>query len=254
MSAAAQTVSPLVLALVAGGFTTFGVVIKIGYDAIAARRAAKAAGLERFADERRQVYEKFYDLTQKQLKRDRNLYAFAEAHHKQGKTEISDEEKETVPPTFLGDLITTLDEIRRLARIYTVITSAEAILRLFVDMTKASRAALEDPAPDDEITWFILQRFIEDRIDEFVHGYREDLGLGRPAGAPKSWPVVKRNHPVSFAESEAVVRAHIPIKILPKPEEEPVGAGNGVTYAPGLPPGQVCGLSRQVPALPAPLA
>jgi hypothetical protein len=33
-----------VLALVAGGFTTFGVVIKIGYDVIATRRAHKATG------------------------------------------------------------------------------------------------------------------------------------------------------------------------------------------------------------------
>ena len=32
MSSAAQTASPLMLALVAGGFTTFGVVLKIGYD------------------------------------------------------------------------------------------------------------------------------------------------------------------------------------------------------------------------------
>jgi hypothetical protein len=138
MSSHAQTVSPLVLALIAGGFTTFGVIIKIGYDIIAARRAYKTAGLERFADERRQAYERFYELVQKQLKRDRALYALLEAHYKEGKTEISDEEKQAVPPTFLGELIETLDEMRRLARIYSVITSAEAILRLFVDMSRSS--------------------------------------------------------------------------------------------------------------------
>jgi hypothetical protein len=133
-----------------------------------------------------------------------------------GKTDVSAEEAAAFPPTVLGELITASDQVRRLARSYSVISSAEAIVRLFVDMTKVARAALEDPAPDDEITWFVLQRFLEDRIDEFVHGYREDLGLGRPAGAPKSWPMVKRNHPVSLAESEAVIRAHIPIKIMPK--------------------------------------
>lgn len=84
----------------AGGFTTFGVALKIGYSAVAARRATNAAGLERFGDQRRQIYERFYDLVQKQLKRDRALSAFVEAHHKEGEAEISDEEKETVPPTF----------------------------------------------------------------------------------------------------------------------------------------------------------
>jgi len=65
--AQAQAVSPLVLTLVAGGFTIFGVVLKISYDGLAARRAAKNAGLERFADERHPVYERFYELVQRQL-------------------------------------------------------------------------------------------------------------------------------------------------------------------------------------------
>jgi hypothetical protein len=69
----AQAVSPLVLTLVAGGFTIFGVVLKIGYDGLAARRAARNAGLERFADERRQVYERFYELVQRQLAAEKAL-------------------------------------------------------------------------------------------------------------------------------------------------------------------------------------
>ncbi len=69
----------------------------------------------------------------------------------------------------------------------------------------------------------MLQRFLEDRVDEFVHAYREDLGLGRPAGAPKTWPMVQRERPFNWstAQSEAFLRAHIPIKIMPKPEEKP---------------------------------
>jgi hypothetical protein len=212
----------LALALVAGGFTTFGVVIKISYDAWTARKASKSESVDRFATERREAYETFYSLVQQQRKRENALHELLAARD-QGKTEVSDEEAAAFPPTVLGELIAASDQVRRLARNYSVISSAEAIVRLFLDMTKASRAALEDPASEDEITWFLLQRFIEDRIDEFVHGYREDLGLGRPAGAPKSWPMVKREHPVSLAESEAVLRAHIPVKIMPKdtvtPEE-----------------------------------
>jgi hypothetical protein len=223
MSAAAQTASPLMLALVAGGFTTFGVVLKIGYDAIAARRANKAAGLERFADKRHEAYEKFYESVKRQREADNALHDLLEAHRKEGKTEMSDEEKEAFPPSAMADLVNALEQIRRVARDYAVIRAAEAIFRLFLDMTRCLRAALEDPGPNDEITWFLLQRFLEERIDEFVHGYREDLGIGRPAGAPKKWPVVQREFPFGFdlARSEALLRAHIPIKILPIPEEGP---------------------------------
>lgn len=223
MSSSAQAVSPLVLALVAGGFTTFGVVLKIGYDAIAARRATKAAGLERFADERRDAYERFSEAIKKQLEVNKAMMVLVEAHHKEGKTRMSHEEKEAFPPSAMNELVAALEQIRRLARTYTVIKSAEAILRLFLDMTRLLRAALDDPGPNDEITWFLLQRFLEDRIDEFVHGYREDLGLGRPAGAPKTWPMAQRERPFnwSMAQSETFLRAHIPIKISPKPEEKP---------------------------------
>src|SRR5271168_4635454 len=99
MSSSAQTVSPLLLAFVAGGFTTLGVVLKISYDSLAARRASKSAGLERFADERRQAYEKFYSLVQQQIAADKMLYALVEAHHKEGKTEITDEEKAAIDPS-----------------------------------------------------------------------------------------------------------------------------------------------------------
>jgi hypothetical protein len=217
------SVSPLVLSLVAGGFTTFGVVLTIGYDAIAARRAVRKEGLERFASERRDAYEWFLESSKKQLEADKATYALIEAHHKDGKAEISDEEKSAFPPSAMAELVTALEQIRRLARNYVVIKSAEAVLQLFLDITRCLRAALEDPGPNDEITWFLLQRFLEDRIDEFVYGYREDLGLGRPAGAPKDWPVVQRDFPfnLSLAQSEAILRSHIPTNILPKQAEEP---------------------------------
>jgi hypothetical protein len=218
----AQAVSPLALALVAGGFTTFGVVLKIGYDAIAARRATKAAGLERFADERRRAYETFYRSVKNHLEADKALMALVEAHHKEGRTEISEEEKATVPPSAMAEVVAALEQIHRLARNYTVIVSAEAILRLLLDMTRTMRAALLDPGPNDEITWFVLQRFLEDRLDEFVYGYREDLGIGPPAGAPKKWPIPRRERPFGWnaAQAEAAVRDHIPIKVLPKATEE----------------------------------
>jgi hypothetical protein len=218
----AQSVSPLVLSLIAGGFTTIGIVLKMGYDALAARRVTKREGLERFAAERREAYEQFYKAIKKQLEADKELHALIEVHHKDGKTGMSDEEKAAFPPSGMAEMVAALEQIRRLAHSYAVIRSAEAILRLFLDMTRSLRAALKDPGPNDEITWFLLQRFLEERIDEFVHGYREDLGIGRPAGAPPKWPVVQRDFPfgLDLAGSEAIVREHIPIKILPKVSEE----------------------------------
>jgi hypothetical protein len=217
----AQSVSPLVLTLVAGGFTTVGVVLKMGYDALAERRAGKKESLDRFAIERQEAYEQFYEAIKRQLVADRALYTLIEAHNKEGRTEISDDEKVAFPPSGMADLVTTLERIRRLARSYAVIRPAEAIFRLALDMTRCLRAILEDPGPNDEIAWFLLQRFLEDRIDEFVHGYREDLGIGRPEGAPKKWPVAQREFPsgLDLAQSEQVLRAHIPIKIVPKPSD-----------------------------------
>lgn len=57
-------------------------------------------------------------------------------------------------------------------------------------------------------------RVIEERIDELVYGYREDLGIGRPVRAPKNWPVSQRTFTtgLTLAQSEEALRAHIPIK------------------------------------------
>jgi hypothetical protein len=219
--AASEAVPPLVLTLLAGGFTIVGVALKIGYDALAARRATKSTGLERFAKERRDAYEQFYSLIQQERRETNAIRELIVALHG-GKTGISDEEQAAVPPGVLAELIAALDQVRHLARMYSVITAAEAIVQLFVDMSRAARAAMESPEPDDEITWFLLQRFLDDRISEFVHGYREDLGLGTPVGAPKTWPIVERERPWPLNESEAIVRAHIPPSTKPSPSSKPL--------------------------------
>jgi hypothetical protein len=162
----------------------------------------------------------FYTLIQQQRKRTHALRRLIVASH-EGKTDISDEEQAAFPPSVLDELITSLEQVRRLARRYSVITAAEAIAQLFVDMTAASRPALEAPASDDEITWFVLQRLMDDRISEFVHGYREDLGFGSPLGAPKTWPVVQRERPWTIEQSEAITRAHISQRRKERPESNP---------------------------------
>lgn len=210
-----QESSALALTLVAGGFTTFGVVVKIAYDSVAARRDRRDQGLDRFADDRRTAYDGFLNAVERQRAYDQSLRRLLD-RARSGETRISNEEREAFPVSPMADLFAALEQIRRLARGYSVITSAEAIVQLFGDMAGALRAALEEPGPNDEITWFLLQRFLDDRVSEFVHGYREDLGLGTPSGAPKRWPIVERARPVSLEDSERLVRAHIPRKKKPR--------------------------------------
>jgi hypothetical protein len=199
------------LTLVAGGFTTFGVVAKIAYDSVAARRDRRDQGLDHFADDRRAAYDAFLSAVERQRAYDQALRGLLD-RARSGEVEMTDEESKAFPVSPMADVVAALDQVRRLARGYSVITSAESIVQLFGDMAGALRAALEEPAPNDELTWFLLQRFLEDRVSEFVHGYRDDLGLGVPSGAPKRWPIVERDRPVSLRDSERVVRAHIPRK------------------------------------------
>ena len=188
-----------------------GVVLKIGFDSLSARRTSNKEGLERFATERRQAYENFLASVAHQREYVSALRELLEAH-KEGRREISEEEQAAFPRSPMADLVLALEEVRRLARLFSIITSAEAIVRLFADMAAASKAELERLGPNDEITWFLLQRFLEDRISEFTHGYREDLGLGSPLGGPKGWPMVKRERPWSADESEQLLRLHMPRK------------------------------------------
>jgi hypothetical protein len=176
----------VLLALIAGGFTLLGVLLKIGYDSLAARRASKKEALTRFAPERREAYEKFLGALTREREYWAALHDLKEAHGRG--EEVSQERMDNFPPSPMKHLVEALDEVRRVGRTYAVISSAENIVRLFVDMAAASRLALTKPGPDDEITWFILQRLQDDRIQEFIHAYREDLGIGPPCGGSETVP------------------------------------------------------------------
>ena len=198
-------VSPLVLAIIAGVFTLLGVLLKIGYDWLAARRASKKESLTRFAPERRDAYERFLDALTLERGYWAALHDLNEAHRR-GEA-VPQDRMDNFPPSPMKQLVDALDEVRRVGRTYAVISAAENIVRLFADMAAASRLALTKPGPHDEITWFLLQRLQEDRIHEFIHAYREDLGIGPPVGGPKKFPIPERPWPTDLPE--AVLRAHL---------------------------------------------
>lgn len=206
--------SALTLALIAGGLTTLGVLIKIAFDAVVLKRQSEQESVERFADERRQAYDDFLAVVKRQQGYVLALRKLMD-RARTGETEFGAEEQAAFPESPMGDLVEALERVRRMARAYSVVVSAEAIVRLFSDVATASRKALEEPEPNDDVTLFLLDRFVEDRVSEFIHGYRQELELKHPKGAPKTWPIPNRKRPASLADSERIVRAHIDRKPRP---------------------------------------
>jgi hypothetical protein len=111
----AQQISPVLLALIAGGFTVLGVLLKIGYDTLAARRASKSEALAMFAPERREAYEKFLALVQRQRDYNRALHELAEVHRRG--EDVPQERLETFPASPMQQLVEALEEVRRLAHL-----------------------------------------------------------------------------------------------------------------------------------------
>jgi hypothetical protein len=155
---------------------------------------------------RREAYDAFIDAERRQrayIKELDSLYH----RHLAGETEMRQEEQDNFSASALPDLIAARDRIELVAGDYSVIQAAQNIIRLFGDMATARKAAMTSPTSNDDLVWFLLQRFEEDREREFVYAYRKDLGLGVPAGAPKNFPVPSRPWPLG--EAEALVMASL---------------------------------------------
>ncbi|MFI2754084.1 hypothetical protein ACGIF2_11675 [Cellulomonas sp. P22] len=199
-------VSPLVLTVVGGVFTIVGILLKIVYDGLAARRQDRREALDRFAPERKEAYEEFLTCLKREREYWHNLHELAECHRRG--EDVPQERMDNFPASPMSDLVSALERVRRVAPTYQTITAAESVLRLFVDMAESTRAAINSPGPNDEITWFLLQRYLEDREREFVYAYRLDLGIGPPIGGPKNFPMPERPWPADVAEG--ILRAHMP--------------------------------------------
>jgi hypothetical protein len=214
----------LLIPVIAGSFMIAGVLLKMIYDAIVARREGKRADREHLSSERRDVYEHFLQSLRRERHYWSELHKLQEAHARG--EEVPQERLDAFPASPMGELVDALEAIRRVARTYQVITSAESVVRLFADMAAASRAAITTPGPNDEITWFLLQRFSEDREKEFVFAYREDLGIGRPKGGPRHYPRPKRPRPAD--QSESILRA-----VMSAERGKETDAANHPRHSPG---------------------
>lgn len=197
---AASAVSPLMVAIVAGLFTLLGVVLKMLYDYLSDRARNRRELIHQILPARREAYDAFIEAEKRErayISRLNDLYQ----RHLAGEVEMTQAEQDDFPQSALPDLIAARDRIELVAGDYAVIQAAQNIVRLFADMTTALKSAMVAPSPDDQVIWFLLQRFEEDREREFVYAYRKDLGLGPPSGAPKDFPIPDRPWPLGDAES-----------------------------------------------------
>jgi len=199
-------VSELTLAVVAGGFTVLGVGLKMLFDHFS-ERARNRRELERdVLPARREAYEAFIQAERRERAYIKSLEGLL-ARHRAGESEMSQEEQDSFPASPMPDMVEALRRIERVAGDYSVIQAGQNIVRLFGDMATALKRAITAPSPNDEIVWFLLQRFEEDREREFVFAYRKDLGLGTPVGAPTGFPMQSRPWPLG--DAEAIVRTHM---------------------------------------------
>jgi hypothetical protein len=180
----------------------------MGYDALIARGQRRREDIDRFAPERREAYEAFVRNLRREREYWKQLQELAQCHRRS--ENVPQAVMNDFPKSPMGDLVESLGAVRRVARTYQVIAAAESIVHLFSDMATAERSAVSSPGPNDEITRFLLQRFLDDREHEFVQAYRQDLGLGAPDGAPRGYGQL--NRPWSSAAAEATLRAHLPRK------------------------------------------
>jgi hypothetical protein len=192
-------------ALIGAIAALLGVGLKMLYDVITDRaRRVREDGTLLLTD-RKAVFDEF-------LRRNRAYRKYSEQFHQLVEMAQRGEEPppgtlETFPGSPLGELVESLEDVRRHARTYAVIHAADAIVRLYGDMATAQKATLDNFAhPDNELTWFLLCRFAEDREREFVHAYRQELGLGTPQGAPIGY-MAPRHPQLNLAEH--TLRAHV---------------------------------------------
>ncbi|WP_319464166.1 hypothetical protein [Micromonospora sp. RTP1Z1] len=224
---------PIISAGIGAGAALGGVLLKMLYDGRTERRKQRRDDAALFLAERRETYDRFLNLHRKQLDRNQRLREIG-LTVRDGGTPPSSEELAAFPGPVMGDLVATLDAIRRLARSYEVVRAGEQMIRLHADMTAAQRKMLDAVTADgsswelsaeakqtDDTLWFVLANILRDRTLEFTYAYRADLGLGDPEGGPKRYPIEPRPWPLEV--SEHIIRSRILPNHLSEPTHDETG-------------------------------
>lgn len=226
---------PLLSAAIGAVSALGGVLLKLLYDR-RVERNKQAFDLDaRFLSERRTVYDDFLTHHHAQATRSGELRELSLIVRDGGEAPRL-ETLSDFPASRMAELIGALESIKRLARSYALIRSAEQIVRLHGDLATANKKMLEvvtstesrrdltnDEKQQDDILWFVLKNMLRDRELEFVYAYRSELGIGDPHAGPSQFPMEARIRPFSLDESEHIVRAHV----LPDHLRNPQACGLG---------------------------
>lgn len=194
-----------IAALIGAASALGGVGLKIAYDSLQERGRSRQARTNRFLDDRKHAYDAFWS-AHKEVTREGELLRELALIARAGRS-VKDEVLETFPPSSMPKLVDALDSLRRIALTSGIVTISERMVALHGDARAALRELHENPTRNYGLPWFLASRLREDQEREFVLAYRQDLGLGPPAGSPPDWPVAQR--PFNPAEAEALLSLHL---------------------------------------------
>jgi len=195
----------IVTTLIASASAVGGVLIKMAYDATIAHKDAKQAVADRFLDERKSAYDRFWTLHKAVVGDGQRLHDLC-LIGRAGK-KVKPEVIETFPESSMAGLVASLDELRRIAHTNDIVKICERIVALHGDASAALRHFLDDDTIYYGMYYFLANRLREDQELEFISAYRKDLGIGLPVGASEGWPKVRR--PLPLPDMEGILHGHV---------------------------------------------
>lgn len=191
--------------VIASGSAACGAALKMVYDSVVAHASSNRADAERYIDERKSAYDRFWAKHKHQVRHNDKLMELTLIAR--AGMEVKPGVLENFTDSSMSPLVDALDEIRRLARTEEIVRVCNRIVALHGDTSAALRYYMNEPSNMYGLPLFLANRLREDQELEFIGAYRKDLGIGPPVGAVKDWPKVKRPFP-SLA-MERTLRAHL---------------------------------------------
>ncbi|GAA1452823.1 hypothetical protein GCM10009602_56500 [Nocardiopsis tropica] len=179
--------------------------MKIFYDSLIEGIKSRKEKASLFIEERKEVYDRFLKFHREQAERSVRLYEIALIARV--RKDVTKKAYERVSESSLPGLVMALDEIRRLARTSEMVRVAERMVALHGDMAAANRVVMFWESNTYGLPYFLVCCLREDQEREFIHAYRNELGIGPPKGARPNYPIVGRE--ISVAESEKILRLHL---------------------------------------------
>ena len=146
----------IVTTLIASASAVGGVLIKMAYDVTVARRDSKRAAVDRFLDDRKTAYDKFWTVHKAVVDDGQRLHDIS-LIARAGKS-VKPEVITTFPESSMASLVASLDEIRRIAHTNDIVKICERIVAWHGDARAALRHFLADDTIYYGMSYFLANR------------------------------------------------------------------------------------------------